>query len=111
MIFTVPKDMRLISSATYQWDPKVGTTIIFGPGQTYSVCSILAMQFIYEGYRYMKESAFLYDNMMSLMKDNWIQGDLILTVFLLIFSNLDSRTILVFSYCSTRSSSEVLPVS
>ena len=103
--------MKLVSSASYQWDPKVGTTITFGQGQTYSVCAILAMQFIYEGYRYMKDSLLLYDNMMSLVKENWIQGDLILTVSLLVFSNLDSRSLLVFSHCSTRSSSELLSIS
>ena len=102
MLFACPKDTKLLSSATYHWDPKVGTVITFGQGQTYSVCAILAMQFIYEGYCYMKDSMILYSNMMSLVSDNWIHGDVMFTVVLSVFLNLDSRSLFIFSHCSAR---------
>lgn len=90
MMFTFPKDLKLVSSADYSWNPKLGTTLSIGKGKVYSVCAALAMQFIYEGYRFVKDDCFLFDDMMSLVKENWIRGDLILTVLLILSYDIDS---------------------
>lgn len=91
MVFELPVNQLALSNAQYKWDESSGVIVSQNP-EVFAAPSLLACLFVYEGYRCVKDRSLLYDDMMTIVKDGWLDSKhFILTVATLdCFHLLDS---------------------
>ena len=62
-----------LSNAQYQWDESSGVIVSQKP-VVFAAPSLLACLYIYEGYRVVKDRNLLYDDMMTIVKEGWLDS-------------------------------------
>ena len=80
LVFELPVNRLVLSNAKYNWDKECGM-MVKQKSEVFSATALLTCLFIYEGYRCVKDRDLLYDDMMTIVKEGWLDSkDFILTV-------------------------------